>query len=100
MLTGDMAMTAMPTDWRDEVQERGLSEELTKLLAASIASKAEKRPANAADLADRLGKLLRPKDVPPPPPPPPPRKKATQAGDVITNSLGMKLAWIPPGSFL
>src|SRR5207302_595465 len=102
LVTGDLGLTALPSDWRVEVQERGLSAELTQLLAACIASKPEKRPASAVDLADRLNQILgevQPKKVDPPPAAP-----ATQEGErpgaIITNSLGMKLAWSPPGSFL
>ncbi len=58
LLTGNLEMLAVPTDWRDEVLERGLSEGLTQLLASCMASKAEKRPASAAALVERLGALL------------------------------------------
>jgi serine/threonine protein kinase len=59
LVTGNLGMTAMPSDWREEVQERGLSEELTKLLAACIASKAEKRPASAVELAEGIQGLIK-----------------------------------------
>src|SRR5262249_42454754 len=94
LVTGDLGLTALPSDWREEVEERGLSAALTQLLAACIAYKPEKRPATAADLVDRLARLLG--EVTPPPP----RKKERSPGDVVTNALGMKLAWIPPGTFL
>jgi len=47
-----------------------------------------------------LEALSHPAPPPPPPPPPPPVKPQRKAGDVYTNSLGMKFAWIPPGTFL
>jgi formylglycine-generating enzyme required for sulfatase activity len=30
----------------------------------------------------------------------PPKKPTRKAGEILTNSIGMKLAWIPPGKFL
>jgi formylglycine-generating enzyme required for sulfatase activity len=110
LLTGDLGILSIPTDWREQVEERGLSADLTRLLASCIASRAEKRPANAVVLAERLGALLAPPAVTPPqaipatpqpvaaPPSSPQRQR--RAGDVIANSLGMKFAWCPPGTFL
>ncbi len=54
MLTGDLTMLSVPTDWRDEVKERGLSEEIVQLLASCFARKAEKRLDNAVVLARQL----------------------------------------------
>ncbi len=148
MLTGDLSLMSVPADWRDEVQQRGLSAELQQLLASCIAGKANKRPDNAVILAQRLRALLTPprKGVgvsrrvvvagaalavsglscmgvvglmwsPSPPPGPgnggssgetrPPVKpvptpavwNSSKAGDVSTNTLGMKFAYIPRGSF-
>jgi formylglycine-generating enzyme required for sulfatase activity len=91
LLTGELGILSIPPDWREQVEERGLSADLTRLLASCIAPKAEKRPANAVVLAERLGALLAPPAVTPP---------QRRAGDVIANSLGMKFAWCPPGTFL
>ena len=54
LATGDLTMLHLPSDWREEVRRRGLSEGLTELLGACVASRAEKRPASAGDLATRL----------------------------------------------
>jgi serine/threonine protein kinase len=58
LLTGNLAILGIPPDWREEVQERGVGERMANLLASCIASRAEKRPATAAVLADELTKLL------------------------------------------
>jgi serine/threonine protein kinase len=58
LLTGDLEMMSVPPDWRDQVEERGLSRELVKLLGACIASKAAKRPASAIALAEQLQAAL------------------------------------------
>ncbi len=54
MLTGDLRMVAIPPDWRDVVEDRGLRAEEIRLLGSCIASRPEKRLASAAELADRL----------------------------------------------
>jgi formylglycine-generating enzyme required for sulfatase activity len=135
LLTGDLGILSIPSDWREQVEERGLSADLTKLLASCIASKAEKRPASAVVLAERLSELLSPAAVTPPPaipvmqpmkinlgkrkPAPPPQRRPgmqpmkinlgkrkpapppqRRPGEIFTNSLGMRFAWCPPGTFL
>ncbi len=70
LLTGDLTLTAIPPDWQDVVAERGLGEEQVRLLAACLASRADRRLASAAELADRLAGLL---DAPPPARPAPSR---------------------------
>jgi serine/threonine protein kinase len=60
VVTGNLAAMSVPTDWREDVQERGLSEALVQLLASCMSSKAEKRPANAAILAEKLRALTTP----------------------------------------
>lgn len=57
-LTGDLAMMSVPPDWREQVEERGLSDNLVKLLAACIAPKAAKRPASAIALVEQLRAAL------------------------------------------
>jgi formylglycine-generating enzyme required for sulfatase activity len=124
LLTGDLGMLSVPPDWREQVQERGLDDRLVPLLASCIASRAQKRPASAAVPAERLRALLSPAEAPPlkeplaaksaparrrargaqaadPPPQPSEPAKATRLpGEVIGNSLGMRFAWCPPGTFL
>jgi hypothetical protein len=59
-VTGDLGMLAMPPDWREQVAERGLGDDLVRLLASCIAPRADRRPASATDLAERLGAFLSP----------------------------------------
>jgi serine/threonine protein kinase len=66
LLTGDLGLLSIPTDWQEQVEERGLSADLMRLLASCIAPKAEKRLANAVVLVERLGALLAPAAVTPP----------------------------------
>ncbi|HWG41423.1 MAG TPA: protein kinase [Gemmataceae bacterium] len=126
LLTGDLGMMSVPPDWREQVEERGLSENLIKLLASCIAPKAAKRPASAIVLAEQLQAAL----------PQPPKDKAAvvqeseqaksrqrllkepQPGEITTIPVGqvkkggflglggasvdvsMRFAWCPPGTFL
>jgi TPR repeat protein/serine/threonine protein kinase len=59
MLTGDLGMLRLPADWREEVQARGQTTQMCGLLARCLASKAERRPANAAVFADQLRDLMK-----------------------------------------
>jgi formylglycine-generating enzyme required for sulfatase activity/serine/threonine protein kinase len=75
LLTGDLGLMSVPSDWREQVEERGLEAELVRLLASCIAPRAEKRPGSAAVLAERL-RAGQPApaavaDAPPSPPSPP-----------------------------
>jgi hypothetical protein len=54
LVTGDLALTSIPTDWREQLTERGVSEDLVRLIGACIAPKAEKRPASAVALVERI----------------------------------------------
>jgi formylglycine-generating enzyme required for sulfatase activity/serine/threonine protein kinase len=58
LMTGDLGMLSVPPDWREQVQERGLGEKLTDLLASCVSSRAEKRPASAVVLAQDLRAAL------------------------------------------
>jgi hypothetical protein len=57
LLTGNLEMTSIPPEWREQVEERGLDPGLVRLLGSCISSTAEKRPASAVVLADRLSAL-------------------------------------------
>jgi formylglycine-generating enzyme required for sulfatase activity len=107
LLTGDLGMLSVPSDWREEVEGRGLGEKLLRLLASCIAPKAEKRPANAVVLAEELRAAL---PVPKGGQGPagagkgPKRRQATgdlsgQLGaalrGVVASSLGKALAFLP-----
>lgn len=58
LLTGDLEMLTVPTDWREQVQKRGLKGGLVELLATCIAPKAETRPPSAVALRENLAELL------------------------------------------
>lgn len=58
LLTGDLALTSIPTDWREQTSERGLSDALIDLLGRCFSPKPDKRPDNAIVLAEQLGVLL------------------------------------------
>jgi formylglycine-generating enzyme required for sulfatase activity len=128
MLTGDL-LAGAPADWRDELEGRRVAENVLRLLGCCLASKADKRPATAAALAEELARL---RGAPPPPPPtskpepsaaavsvlpppvpstPAPRRSATPKPKPVvrpsrtlpkevTNILGMKFVLIPAGTFL
>jgi formylglycine-generating enzyme required for sulfatase activity len=124
MLTGDL-LTGASADWRDEMEDKGMPDGALRLLGACLASKAEKRPASAAVLAEELSRLgaVRPappspkpppEPEPPPSPPPPvvaatpvrtpkPKRSVQPSRSLpkqLTNSLGMKFVLIPAGTFL
>jgi serine/threonine protein kinase len=56
LATGDLTMRPIPPDWQDVVAEEGMGEELIQVMASCLASRAEKRPADASDLAERFQK--------------------------------------------
>jgi hypothetical protein len=58
LLTGDLEMLTVPTDWREQVQKCGLKGSLVQLLASCIAPRAETRPPSAVALLEFLGELL------------------------------------------
>lgn len=59
LLTADLSAGA-PTgiDWVDELKKAGLDDGLIRLMGSCVSQKAEKRPANAIELAERLSQLL------------------------------------------
>ncbi|MBI1917985.1 MAG: SUMF1/EgtB/PvdO family nonheme iron enzyme [Planctomycetes bacterium] len=58
MLIGDLA-SAPVGDWQDELKQRGVSDEAVRLLASCVALKPERRPRDAAVLAEQLAGLGR-----------------------------------------
>lgn len=54
LLTGDLKLLAIPPDWRDEAEERGLDDKQIEVMASCLSSRAEKRPGDAAELSKRL----------------------------------------------
>lgn len=62
MVVGDLGLLSIPPDWREVAEDRGTPPELLPLLAACLASQSERRPADAAELAECL--TLRPRNHP------------------------------------
>jgi serine/threonine protein kinase len=60
LLVADAGLMAIPTDWREVLQKRGVSEGMVQFLGACIASTAESRPGDAMQLAERVTLLLEP----------------------------------------
>jgi len=61
LVTSDLKLITIPPDWREVIEERGLSKEQIEVMASCITSQAKKRLPNASDLADRLAGLLNPR---------------------------------------
>ncbi len=75
----------------DRFEPEHAPEELREILTRALHPRPEKRYANAGEFRAALEKPVAP---------PPPVKPQRKAGELYTNSLGMKFAWIPPGTFL
>lgn len=84
------------TRWTKRLTELGLTEPLVELLGACVEEDPADRPADAAELAERITALCgakAPAAVAPAPPP------ALERSAAVTNSIGMKLVVIPAGEF-
>jgi hypothetical protein len=57
LLTGQRAIVGVPAEWREELAERGVGEAVLRLVGACLATRAERRPADAGNLADALAGL-------------------------------------------
>ncbi len=57
LLCGDLTLEVTP-DWRDDLAERKLPDDVMRLLSDCLASKVEKRLPDAGALAERLGRLV------------------------------------------
>jgi eukaryotic-like serine/threonine-protein kinase len=67
MLIGDLGSGAPTGLWAEELEEAGMSRELLRLLGACVAARPERRPHDAAALAEQLDALLAaPVSAPPP----------------------------------
>ena len=75
----------------DQFEPEHAPEALREVLTRALHPKPERRYANAGEFRAALEK---------PAPQPTPTKPQRKPGDLYTNSLGMKFAWIPPGTFL
>ena len=83
MLTGELAQ-GLPADWRDELAERKVPVPMIDVLARCVASRAERRLANAAELVQQLQALRQPSagQQSPPLAPRPPTKADDLAAQV------------------
>jgi serine/threonine protein kinase len=72
LLSADLGSGPPTGLWADELEEAGVPRGLVRLLGACVASRPDKRPADAAVLAQQLEDLLRPAPAPAPPRPAPP----------------------------
>jgi serine/threonine protein kinase len=70
MLTGDLSSGAPTGLWAEELEDGGVSRDMIRLLGACVAAKAERRPIDAAALAEQVGALLTPSPRPAPEPSP------------------------------
>jgi serine/threonine protein kinase len=101
LLTGDLGMLSVPTDWREQVQKRGLGSDLTRLLAASLAPQAEARPVSAAALAQQLQTCLKAggeekgeaAPAPRPAPPQAPRRRSSVVPVALAALAVLAGAW-------
>lgn len=59
LLLGDLGSGAPTGLWSEELLEAGLSRDLVRLLGACVDARAEKRPSDAARLAEELGSALK-----------------------------------------
>jgi serine/threonine protein kinase len=76
MMTGRLT-DAPGIDAIDDLRDAGASEDLTAIIARCVASKAERRPADAAELADQLRGLVKP-------------GRTTRAGAAVENQPAVK----------
>ena len=58
MLSGELTLDALPTDWREGLIDRKVPAPFIDLLAKCIASRAERRIANAVLLSEQMAMLL------------------------------------------
>jgi formylglycine-generating enzyme required for sulfatase activity len=90
LLTGNLtAGRPGGTRWPKRLEERGMSTPLIEVLGSCLEDDPDDRPASAAVLAERLAGLLHTGD-------------GAAAGPLLkrlTNAVGLKLTYIPPGSF-
>src|SRR5581483_789876 len=67
LLTGDLASGPPTGLWTDDLEEMGVERDFIRLLGACVAARPERRPADAATLAELLDRLLGPTPAPPRP---------------------------------
>jgi formylglycine-generating enzyme required for sulfatase activity len=107
MLTGDLNRGAPGGDaWKERLKSRGMAPPLISLLVSTIEHDREDRPENAEAFAQKLTALLKPSPpqaipvVLPAQPVPVPKPQPAAPPQSLVNSIGMKFALIPAGTFL
>jgi serine/threonine protein kinase len=84
LLTGDLGSGAPAGLWAEELEEAGVSRDLIRLVGACVAAKAERRPHDAAELAEQLAVFLTPTEPASPGPPP-----AVDPAEALLKSLAV-----------
>jgi formylglycine-generating enzyme required for sulfatase activity len=87
LLLADLGAERPAGKWRKRVADCGLPDAVLDLLESCWDDDPDERPRDALTLAEALG----------PRQPVSPAVKPPKVGDTITNALGMKFAWVPPG---
>jgi serine/threonine protein kinase len=87
MLIGDLGSGAPTGLWSDDLEAAGLGRDLIRLLGACVAARPERRPRDAAVLAEQLDALLLAPAPVRPAPPPPPRREPEPPPDPIRDLL-------------
>ncbi len=65
MMTGDLAMTSMPTDWQDELAAKNVPDDMAKLMGRCFSAREERRPNTGAVLLKELIALSKPASAAP-----------------------------------
>ncbi len=92
--------------WRRHLVVRGLPAPLIELLEHCFDDEADQRPADGHELAKRIAELVKqPRSaalptVPATPIKAPPPLPSTAKAKIVSDALNMKLAVVPPGTFL
>jgi serine/threonine protein kinase len=96
LLSGDLGSGAPTGLWSEELEEAGMSRDLIRLLGACVASRPERRPRDAADLADQLDALLAPPrpTAPPPPRAPEPTVAPEPIRELLRSVEAMPSLWL------
>ncbi len=99
LLTGDLGSGAPTGLWADELEEVGVDRSAIRLLGACVATKPERRPKDAAALAQAFDALLTPAHLPPPKPPEPvrlpePPPVSERVREVLRAVEAMPYAWL------
>jgi hypothetical protein len=93
LLTGDLQAGAPTGLWAEELEESGMPRELIRVLGSCVASKAERRPADAGAMAEQIEPLLTKiqasRVISPAPVPPPAARQDRLAAFLSGNQPGV-----------